>query len=88
MTSSYFPGGPDRPADPFPLTDAAEVAAARRWLRSAYGRAPELGARVPFATVTGADRDWLSEVELFGSAEELGAARDRELWGDDPFGED
>jgi len=83
--------GPDRQDDAYPLTEAAEVAAVRRmiWQGASLPSRPWQLAQgrhlVP--TTPGADPDWLSEVEAFGSAEQLGAARDRELWGDDPFGE-
>lgn len=61
-----------RLGDASPLTDRAEVQEARRILSAAPGFDP----------------GWVREVEAYDSAEELGAARDRELWGDAPFEED
>ena len=66
-----FPlNGPTQPADPRRLSDYAEVLECRRLL---------------YPTVRGADPDWISAVELFGTADELALARDIELWGEWPF---
>jgi hypothetical protein len=87
--ASYFPGGPDRPNNASPLTDAAEVAAARQWLADYYG-APGL---IVYPTTDGADPDWVTEAERYGTNDpaELARIRDGELedyerWGADPFG--
>ncbi len=54
-------------------------------LRSAKAR------RILVPTAPGADPDWLTVEEIEGyaasTAEELGALRDRELWGDAPLEE-
>lgn len=72
----FPPIGPDRQSDANPITDSAEVRALRR----------------EFPTTLGADPDWLTiqEIEAYGafSAEELGAMRDLELWGGNPFEDD
>lgn len=62
--------GPDRASNAFPLSEREDVEDCRRIL---------------FPTTPGADPDWLSEAELFGSAEELAAARELEAWGYNPF---
>lgn len=67
----YYPlMGPKRTANAQPLIDRAEVEECRRIL---------------YPTVRGADPDWISAVELFGTADELAFARDVELWGERPF---
>jgi len=95
--ASYFPGGPDRPTNTDPLTDAAEVAAIRQlegyaaYLDRACGG---LRARsLEFVTAPGADPDYLTPQELYGTDDpvELARIRDGELedyerWGADPFG--
>lgn len=80
--------GPDRQDDAYPLTEAAEVAAsrrilARRLIHEAIRR-QVLSAEAPPVVLLGATA---REIEAYGSAEQLGAARDLELWGEDPFGE-
>jgi len=83
--------GPDRQDDAYPLTEAAEAAAVRRmiWQGASLPSRPWQLSQRPATcpTTPGADADWLSEIEAYGSAEQLGTARDLELWGDDPFGE-
>lgn len=71
--------GPERGSDAYPLTPAADVAAARRLL-------------VP--TAPGADPDYLTPQELYGTDDpaELARIRDGELedyerWGCNPFEE-
>lgn len=62
--------GPRPRSDVHALTDYAEVLECRRIL---------------YPTVRGADPDWLSEIEVFGTADEQALARDIELWGERPF---
>ena len=62
--------GPKSPADSRRLSDYAEVLECRRIL---------------YPTAPGAEPDWISAVELFGTADELAMARDIELWGEHPF---
>lgn len=78
-STSIFPGGPPR-RDDDPLTDFAEVRAARRLLQQGRTNAKPV--------------EFLDEAiirlgpEQFDSHAEFEAARDLEHWGDDPFGED
>lgn len=94
--------GPERGSDAYPLTPAADVAAARRALarRVIYYA---LGGRLldqareeleEFDTAPGADPDYLAPQELYGTDDpaELARIRDGELedyerWGCDPFEE-
>ena len=62
--------GPKPRANAHPLSDYAEVLECRRIL---------------YPTVRSADPDWLSEIEVFGTADEAAFARDIELWGERPF---
>jgi hypothetical protein len=63
-----------RQSDTYPAIDSAEVRECRRIL---------------YPTALGAEPDWLSEVEQnWGGAAELGAQRDLEVWGINPFEED
>lgn len=79
-STSIFPGGPPR-RDNDPLTDAAEVRAARRILqRARTGRLRNVDYGGVLADPLGP--------EQFDSHAEYEAARDLEQWGDDPFGED
>lgn len=95
--TSIYPSGPER-RDSDPLTDAAEVRAARSILQQGRANAkPEFsqrpvriaGIRIidPARRVTPEEFLALGPEQL-DSHEEYEAARDRERWGDDPFGED
>ena len=59
--------------DQYPLTDRAEIEECRRQLRLD---------RILKDAIWD---QWLSESEQYNSAAELGAARDLEEWGCDPF---
>ena len=69
--------GPDRPSDAYPLTDRPDVQAARRF--DVHEEAD-----LPLAELL---EQAIDEIEGYdaASAEELGARRDLELWGHNPF---